>query len=287
MLTLYRVVVLLFATALVVPAAAAFADDNIYRKDDDDDEVALIAADDDDDDTGDGTGTNGATEATGTGDDATGDGDTDPTGDGTFTNDGTAGGDNTGDDSLNDDTVSDCDDDSADDLTDYCDVKVTDAHAASIRKVTAAGIAHGFGNGSFQPGNDVSRAQMATFLARAFGLEATGDDGRFGDTEGNAHADAIAALVQSGIATGYPDGTYRPSEDVTRGQMAAFLTRALDLPEGVGSGFADTNGHAHEPAIAAIADAAIAQGYADGTFGPGHDVTRAQMATFLAQALSL
>ena len=39
----------------------------------------------------------------------------------------------------------------------------------------------------------------------------------------------IEAIYAAGITTGYGDGTYRPEEPVTRGQMAAFLSRALGL----------------------------------------------------------
>ena len=51
----------------------------------------------------------------------------------------------------------------------------------------------------------------------------------FSDIEGTAHEDAIAALVAAQITSGFPDGTYRPDHPVTRGQMATFLTNALNL----------------------------------------------------------
>ena len=51
----------------------------------------------------------------------------------------------------------------------------------------------------------------------------------FDDVAGTTHEEAIAAVTDAGIATGFDDDTYRPDQPVTRGQMATFLDRALDL----------------------------------------------------------
>jgi hypothetical protein len=56
--------------------------------------------------------------------------------------------------------------------------------------------------------------------------------GRFSDVAGSAHAAGIAAVATAGITEGFRDGTFRPRTPVTREQMATFLTRALDLPDG-------------------------------------------------------
>jgi len=105
------------------------------------------------------------------------------------------------------------------------------------------------------------------------------------DVAGTTHEQAIAWVADNGITTGFSDDTFRPGDVVTRGQMAAFLFRALDLPPGTAS-FDDTIGTTHEAAIAAVADADITTGFTDGTFRPGDDVTRGQMAAFLFRALA-
>ncbi len=77
---------------------------------------------------------------------------------------------------------------------------------------------------------NVTRGQMAAFLARAFSLPAyTGAD-RFTDDNGNIFEGAIERLAQAGITLGCnpPANThYCPNDNVTRGQMAAFLKRAF------------------------------------------------------------
>ena len=80
------------------------------------------------------------------------------------------------------------------------------------------------------PDEAVTRAQIASFLTRAFDLEPS-RSAAFDDIAGNVHADSIGALVAAKIAAGCssnPD-RYCPNEPVTRAQMATFLTRALGL----------------------------------------------------------
>jgi hypothetical protein len=107
---------------------------------------------------------------------------------------------------------------------------------------------------------------------------------RFRDVTGTAHATAINAVAAVRLARGYPDGTYRPGANITRGQMATHLAAALGRTTPTGT-FNDIAGHTHEANIRAIAD--LIQGYRDGSYRPNAIVTRAQMATFLAQALQL
>jgi len=68
---------------------------------------------------------------------------------------------------------------------------------------------------------------MASFLVRAFHLPPTSTD-FFNDDEGNVHENTINALAKSGITGGCATRQYCPNSNVTRGQMSAFLKRALD-----------------------------------------------------------
>ena len=83
------------------------------------------------------------------------------------------------------------------------------------------------------PHASVTRGQMATFLKRAFEL-APGPSAGFVDIAGNTHADHIDALAAAEITVGCavnPD-RYCPHASVPRGQMATFLTRAIEyFPE--------------------------------------------------------
>jgi hypothetical protein len=166
---------------------------------------------------------------------------------------------------------------------------VGNPHAASIVAVVVHGIAHGKADGTYGPHDDVTRGQMATFLSRALGLEASGDAGLPDDVDADdVHADAIAAVIEAGIAQGKADGTFAPRDGVTRGQMASFLDRALELADdAVADVPSDAKGNVHEKAIEAVVGNGIALGFSDGTFRPSERVSRAQMASFLARALDL
>jgi hypothetical protein len=67
---------------------------------------------------------------------------------------------------------------------------------------------------------------MASFLARAFALPTTATD-FFSDDTGSTHETDINRVAAAGITTGCGPSAYCPSGIVTRGQMAAFLHRAL------------------------------------------------------------
>ena len=111
--------------------------------------------------------------------------------------------------------------------------------------------------------------------------------GGFTDTSGHPHGTNIGKVATAQIAGGYPDGTYRPNDPVTRAQMAAFLQRAYRLPAADSPTFPDIVGTTHEPAIRAVANRRIATGDTRGMYRPNDVVTRGQMAAFIARAEGL
>lgn len=110
--------------------------------------------------------------------------------------------------------------------------------------------------------------------------------GTFIDDDGNVHEGAIEAIAAAGITRGCtPAGDrFCPDELVTRGQMAAFLRRALDLPATTIDYFDDDRNTTFEDDINRIAAAGITLGCATRRFCPDEHVTRQQMAAFLVRA---
>lgn len=163
-------------------------------------------------------------------------------------------------------------------------------HEEAILAISDANVAEGYADGTFRPYRNVTRGQMATFVARALRLAAPDADApTFSDIKGHVHADAIRAIADEGVAGGYQDGTFRPDRVVTRSQMATFIARAFDVPIASAGAptFSDISRDPHRENIRAVADAGIAAGYPDGTYRPGIAVNRGQMATFLARAMRL
>lgn len=170
--------------------------------------------------------------------------------------------------------------------TTFPDVPSANVHAEAISLVADAGVAQGSTDGTYRPRLDVRRDQMATFLTNGLGLGLTAPS--FPDVDPNGpHGGAIGAIDRAGITGGYADGTYRPLAPINRGQMAAFLARALDLPAGNAT-FPDVDpAYVHADAIAAVASAGIADGFPDGNYRPNAPVKRDQMATFIARGVGL
>lgn len=99
-------------------------------------------------------------------------------------------------------------------------------HELNINRVASAGITVGCEAGRYCPSRLVTRAEMASFLARALHLPPPSTD-QFDDDAGSVHEAAINALAEAGITTGCTPTSFCPNAPVLREQMAAFLQRAL------------------------------------------------------------
>ena len=129
------------------------------------------------------------------------------------------------------------------------------------------------------PNRAVTRAQMAAFLSRALQLPAAELD--YFDDDDSVHQDDINRLAQSGITLGCDANSYCPHEPVTRAQMAAFLSRALQLPAAERDYFDDDDDSVHQDDINRLAQSGITLGCDANSYCPHEPVTRAQMAAFL------
>jgi len=113
----------------------------------------------------------------------------------------------------------------------------------------------------------------------------------FDDVGDSVFLSDILWLAESGITKGCDDNSYCPGDFVTRGQMAAFLVRALGYTDaGGGNLFTDDDGSIFENAIDKLATADVTKGCnppVNDEFCPNENVTREQMAAFLVRALGL
>lgn len=100
----------------------------------------------------------------------------------------------------------------------------------------------------------------------------------------------IAALVERGVISGFPNGMFGTQETLTRVQAAIMLQRAMKLPTDnvKNPGFTDVpKTYSFYGSIAAVTEAGIMFGRTDGTFDSQAKLTRAEMAAVLARALGL
>ena len=145
-------------------------------------------------------------------------------------------------------------------------------------------------NDWYCPDAPLRREEMAGFLAGARDLPSGPDV--FVDDERSRFEAEIQAIARAGITRGCNPPTndrFCPYDTVTRGQMAAFLTRAFRLPASSADAFRDDDGSVFEGSIDAIAAAGITRGCnppANDRFCPNDPVTRGQIAAFLRRAMS-
>ena len=171
------------------------------------------------------------------------------------------------------------------------------AHESNIEVIAARGVTLGCSPtypDRFCPGRVITRAQMMAFLARALGVDggAAALTSRFADVAaGSWYSPYLERLADLGVAEPYEDGAFRPSEPLTRSDMAVFLTRAFSHISAVSEpAGAFTDVPADAP-YAAEVEAVLAAGVTRGCsaepmlYCPDESVTRAQMASFLARAL--
>lgn len=106
----------------------------------------------------------------------------------------------------------------------------------------------------------------------------------FSDIANSGYCDYIVVGWAAGIVGGYPDGTFRPNLDVTRGQFITMLWRACGEPEAENTELSFTDAanipDDYKAAVAWGVEAGIIYGYGDNTFRHGTPISRAQMATF-------
>ena len=158
------------------------------------------------------------------------------------------------------------------------------AFRAEIAWLREVGVTTGCGSFLFCPAASVTRAQMASFLARALDLPATATD-YFSDDETSSAENDINRLAAAGITSGCAVGLYCPNGLVTREQMASFLARALELPPTATDYFTDDETSTHEANINRLAASGITSGCSATKYCPKTNVSREQMAAFLYRAL--
>jgi hypothetical protein len=158
----------------------------------------------------------------------------------------------------------------------------------SIKKLVALGAANGYPDGSFKPNNNITRAEFAAMLVKAFKLENKAGK-TFADTMSHWAKDSIATAAANGMVNGYDASSFGPDDLITREQMAVMVVNAAKLPPAPGeTRFADSggiSGWARE-AMATATGSGIIKGYPDNTIRPKNSATRGEAVTVIVNALS-
>jgi hypothetical protein len=179
--------------------------------------------------------------------------------------------------------------------TTFVDLSRSSPHAENIDCVVWYRVAVGIDAERFAPRRTITRGEMATFIART--LEAAGYDttsaprSSFSDTAGTTHERSIDIVTAAGIAKGTGGDRFEPNRSVTRGQMATFVVGAVETLvatelTSTRLWFDDVAGTTHERSILIARELEISLGTSDPRiFEPNRDMTREQMASFIARTL--
>lgn len=159
---------------------------------------------------------------------------------------------------------------------------------AQIDKWVDQGLTGGYQDGTYKPGQQISRAEFVALVNRSFSIQGSGNAAGFTDV--NATAWFYSEVDKANYMAGYQDGTFGPNKSITRQEAAAIIARlmSLSVPEqDVLGSFNDSDKIAPwaKAAVGAVVQNKLMSGYTDGTYKPASPITRAEAVVTLDRAV--
>lgn len=171
----------------------------------------------------------------------------------------------------------------------FADVAKGSWYYEGVRYAYENGLMSGTGEGTFSPDLPTGRGMLVTILYRLAGSPAAGSASFTDVAKGQWYADGVAWASANGVVSGYPDGSFRPNDTISREQMAAILYQYARIQGKLDDSRADLSIFSDLDSLSAYAKEpmswAVAQGLFSGvsadTLAPGGSTTRAQAAVIL------
>ena len=173
----------------------------------------------------------------------------------------------------------------------YTDVYPSQYFYRAVDWLTCRSIVSGYPDGTFRPYNPTTRAQIVKMvvLGESWPIY-TPQQPTFRDVSpGEWYYEIIETAFSHGVIGGYNDGTFRPNNHVTRGQLSKIIVSARGWPlaDPEEAHFVDVpRGSAFYQYIETAQSRAVVGGYGDGTFRPYAEATRGQLSKMLHIALT-
>jgi hypothetical protein len=163
-----------------------------------------------------------------------------------------------------------------------------------IRELAARRVLGGFPDGSFKPDQPVTRAQFAAMLRQAFNRSSVRNPITFKDVPSNYWASgAIAEAYSEGWMSGYPEGDFRPEQNITRAQVIVALANGLNYSaNSTNTALQSYNDASAIPdwargSVAAATEKRMVVNYPNvNVLNPNQNATRAEVAAMLFQAMA-
>ena len=151
------------------------------------------------------------------------------------------------------------------------------------------GLVGGYQDGTFQPDKSITRAEFVKLVNAAVKPNKVGAVNFSDVTNTDWFYDELRLAMGAGYVGGFEDGTFRPADNVTRAQAAAFIAKAKGLTQDTAqaNGFTDSAAIAGwaKGAVGAVVKAGYMGGYQDGTFRADNALTRAEAVSMLDRVL--
>ncbi|QGG47286.1 S-layer homology domain-containing protein [Heliorestis convoluta] len=159
-----------------------------------------------------------------------------------------------------------------------------------ITKMVNQNVISGYPDSTYRPDHSITRAEFTTLVNKSFNKHNPNAQANFQDVKTTDwHYSQIASGQAAGYISGYPDGTFRPDNSITREEAAVLIAKVLQLQTTTtGITFTDSNQIENwsRASIAAITAKGIMTGYPDGTFQPQRPINRAEAAVLLDKAMN-
>jgi uncharacterized protein YjdB len=170
--------------------------------------------------------------------------------------------------------------------------KDTTAHWAqsTVNMFVQFGVVKGYSDGTFHPNASITRGEFATIIAKVFDLSATAKDNKLADVSGHWAESSINALIESGVISGYEDGSFKPNKEISRAEIISIISKIInlaDVKDEAASAFNDIESAWNKDQIQKAASAGIISGQGNGQFSPNKPSTRAEALTIILHTLQL
>lgn len=163
----------------------------------------------------------------------------------------------------------------------------------AIEILAGQGIINGTATNIFEPQRNISRAEFIQLLVKAIALEQEEYNGLFYDVQpGDWYAAAVAAAVNNKLIAGYPDGSFKPNNNITRNEAACVFSKVLGdtdaQVENTKLNFRDQDEIPHwaSNSVKYICQKKLMSGYNDHTFKGNNPLTRAETAVIVYNYLN-
>jgi len=151
------------------------------------------------------------------------------------------------------------------------------------------GLIKGYPDGTFKPDNNITRAEFMVLANGAFGYTETAGINYSDVKETDWFADTVKKAEAAGYIGGYPDGTMKPNNPISREEAATIISQIKGLTEDVAGvdRFSDKGLMSwSKGVVGAVSKAGIMSGYPDGSFKPRNSIKRGEAVVALDGALA-